>query len=492
MMKKQLLNRIAAAALLASVTASAAACGSTPAETQESEACTENAAVTTEEVSAAPAFVYDYPEEYAGSTFRILNAEDIYSMHAQIDREGENGEALNDILYNRCRAFEEKTGVTLEETGKNVDADLANYGRKIIKAGDDLYDIFFVPARDLNTFVQDGYLYNLPDTDGLRLDEAWWLKAYNDGITVNNNLYAAASYAQLMIIDSIWCLYFNENIMSNLDLELPYQLVRDGKWTLDRFGEYLKSAASLNGDNAFSKDATGNCFYGCAYPNCYGFLTGTNENIIQNRGGSLELTAGTERFYNVVSAIAKLVTTTDGRFYMTFSGAVDDDPASYVGVFENQRSLFLTAEISKTNRLRDKDFSFGICPYPKYDENQDAYYVSSFYGTPCLSIPVTVSDPVRSAKLSDALAYLSYDMVMPVFRETTLEQKNLRNEDSVEMLNIIMQSVVPDLTWVFANATNAFKEALNKEVVNNNDEVASVLEKYRSKMEDAIAAYNLD
>ncbi|MCQ2431919.1 MAG: extracellular solute-binding protein [Clostridia bacterium] len=491
-MKRNIRNCITAA-LFTALISTVCACGTPPAETQKPEAGTDNSPVTVSETeSAVPEYVYEYTAEYSGGVFRILNAEDIYSMHAQIDREGENGEALNDILYNRCRAFEDKTGVTLEETGKNVDADLANYGRKIVKSGDDLYDIFFVPARDLNTFVKDGYLYNLPDIEGFRFDEPWWLKTYNDGITVNGNLYVAASYTQLMIIDSIWCMYFNENIMSNLDLELPYDLVRGGKWTLDRLGEYLKAAASLNGDNSFSNDATGNCFYGCAYPNIYGFLTGTNENIIRNNNGSLELTAGTERFYNVVSSLARLVTTTDGRFYMTYSGAVDDNPASYIGVFENQRSLFLTAEISKTNRLRDKDFSFGICPYPKYDENQDAYYVSSFYGTPCLSIPVTVSDPVRSAKLSDALSYLSYDMVMPVFRETTLEQKNLRNEDSVEMLNIIMQSVVPDLTWTFANATNKFKESLNAEVTKNNDEVASLLESHRAKIQDAIDNYNLD
>ena len=495
MMKKQLLNRIAAAALLASLTASVCACGSASAELPKTDTDADSAAIPQAETETAEqGFVYDYPQDYSGGLFRVLNAGDVYSMHAQLDREAETGEALNDIMYSRCRTFEEMTGVTLEETGKHVDSELAAFARKTVQSGDDAYDIIFVPVRDLNTFVTDGYLYNLVEVGGLQLDQPWWIQAYNDEMILHDELYSAASYAQLMIIDSIWCLYFNETVMQNLDLELPYSVVREGKWTLDKLGEYLKAAASLNGDNEFAKKSTaGNCFYGCSYPDSYGFLIGVGETIIQKSNGKLELTAGTERFFNAMAALANLFTTTDGRFYMNYSGSTgDDDPTSYIGAFENQRSLFMTAEISKTNRLRDKDFSFGICPYPKYDESQEAYYVSSFYGTPCLSIPVTVADPERSAKLSDAFAYLSYDMVLPIFRETTLEQKNLRNEESVEMLSLIMESVIPNLTWVFANATNSFKEALNKQLVSSNSEVASVLEKYRSKMEEAIAAYNLD
>ncbi len=491
---KQITASLAASVLLLSALSAVSlpSCSDAGQTTPSSETQSrETTAPVTEQQEQA--FVYDYTaaQAYESAPFRILNAEDVYSMHAQIDRESTTGESLNDAMYTRCRTFEEKTGAKLEETGKHVDTELAQFAKKSVMAGEDAYDIIFIPARDLYTFASENALYNLHEISELNLSSPWWISSYNDDITISDNLFVAASYAQLMIIDSIWCLYFNETIMKNLDLELPYSMVRDGTWTLDRLDEYLKASASLNGDSSFSAKGEGNCIYGIATGGqCFPLFYGCGERIIQNQDGVLTLDAGNERFFQVADALASMMSTSDGHFFHTVPGAVDGEPGSYISVFENQRSLFLMAEISKTNRMRDKDYSFGIVPYPKFDAEQDAYYVTPFYGTPCMSIPVTVQDPKRSAVLADALAYLSYDVVLPVFRETTLEQKNLRNEDSVEMLNIIMDSVVPDLTNVFADACNTFKEALNTQIKKQNGAIASTFEKHQKRMQKAIDAYN--
>lgn len=124
--------------------------------------------------------------------------------------------------------------------------------------------MIFVPARNLNTLSSEGYLNNLLDLGGLKLDREWWLSSYNDPSVVNGKLWSAASYAQLMIIDSVWSVYYNETIGEKLGLDLPYQLVRDGKWTLDAIGTYMKSAASLNGDDSFTWNTDGHCVYGIA------------------------------------------------------------------------------------------------------------------------------------------------------------------------------------------------------------------------------------
>ena len=131
--------------------------------------------------------------------------------------------------------------------------------------------------------------------------------------------------------------------------------------------------------------------------------------------------------------------------------------------------------------MRDKDYSFGLLPLPKYDENQENYIGKPFYGTPCLSIPVTVSDPGKVAEISDALAYLSYKDVWGVFRKVTLEQKNLRNEDSIEMLDILINSIVPDLPTIY-NVGSDLEVAVKNVMMDGSDSVASVVASY----EDAI------
>ncbi len=48
------------------------------------------------------------------------------------------------------------------------------------------------------------------------------------------------------------------------------------------------------------------------------------------------------------------------------------------------------------------------------------------------------------------MAYEGNKTVVPAFRNYTVEQKGLRNSDSIEMLDIITKNVIPVYTSVFA------------------------------------------
>ena len=58
--------------------------------------------------------------------------------------------------------------------------------------------------------------------------------------------------------------FINENIMTDLGLENPYELVRSGKWTFDKFCEFMHAGASLGGDESFTLKQDGNARYGAA------------------------------------------------------------------------------------------------------------------------------------------------------------------------------------------------------------------------------------
>jgi len=50
----------------------------------------------------------------------------------------------------------------------------------------------------------------------------------------------------------------------------------------------------------------------------------------------------------------------------------------------------------------------------------------------------------------DAMAYISTNDVRPIFFDTTMAQKRMRNEDSIEMLYLIRDSLYFDLGSVYA------------------------------------------
>ncbi|MBO5219903.1 MAG: branched-chain amino acid transport system II carrier protein, partial [Clostridia bacterium] len=168
----------------------------------------------------------------------------------------------------------------------------------------------------------------------------------------------------------------------------------------------------------------------------------------------------------------------------------DDKPDSYVGIFENQRAMFGQSEVAKAGRLRDKDFEFGLLPKPKYDEAQERYYSIQSYPASGVSIPVTSTNPVKAAKLSDALNYIFKEDVYPIFRELTLEQKHLRDEESVEMLDILIESAVPNYSTIFSLDTSGFYTNLATQLRSGNSSVASVVASNENALKAAVDKVN--
>lgn len=133
-----------------------------------------------------------------------------------------------------------------------------------ILAGDAVYDAVYMPMYQVIAGLTEGYYTCLNDVSTIHLDEDWWDQILLDSTSIRNKNYFATSAAHLMGYDRLWCLFFNESMMDELGLEYPYQLVRDGEWTLDKFSEYCKAAANLNGDDSFVKDADGKAVFGCS------------------------------------------------------------------------------------------------------------------------------------------------------------------------------------------------------------------------------------
>ena len=430
---------------------------------------------------------YQFTKEYEGEEFHVLNIEDIYNMHGTIDTPEINGEMLNDTQYETCRTFEELTGVSFTES-KVVLYDLRKTVTNTIAAGDDIYDAMYVNGYDYYTLSSEGYLYNLLEYEDIQLDKEWWIKASNDANTIGGKLYAADGYTQLMTVDAITCLIFNESMATDLGLAMPFQTIKDGKWTLDVFNSYIKQAGALNGDESFAWKADGKSRYGVAVGTVTEFLYGCGESFLKSENNVLTFTADSERFYNICDRIASMVDgVAEGMVYFG-TGKSDDDSGGHVNCFESERALFAISEVCKTSRLREKNFAFSLLPYPKYDENQENYQSRKSFPASGAAIPVTASAPEFSAKMLDAMSYLFYNEVWPVFREYTLEQKQLRSDEAIEMLDIILES---SFTWLlYSFDMYSVETAINNKLAAGESEVASVIASLKPSIEEKLESIN--
>ncbi len=474
---KKGLSAILALLILAGMLASCGADASGEKDTDTSGTESSDDGTTT---AAEPG--YEFTKDYDGKTFRILNYEDVFSMHAKISPESEDGDILNDTQYKCVLTLEEKTGVTVEETNRSYDGYGADV-RTMLSAGEDAYDVIYVNMNDMYPLASEGLLTNLNDNGKISLDADWWLHENNDLCVLNGKLWSAEGYAQLMVVDSTNILLFNEDIASELMLDMPYQTVSEGKWTLDVFAEYMKAGASINlgtdtpdEQNRWNLDQPGN---GAALS---GMLVSSGESMIGIIDGKLAWTAGSERFYNVCDKLAKIMSDNKNAMYYK-------EPSGVAKRFTVDQAMFSYGEIANTQTLRSVDFSFGVIPNPKYDESQSRYYSRKSWPSCGVSIPVTAPDAEMSGALADALNYLSKEMVWPVYRGLVLEQKNLRNEESIEMLDIILNSGMPGISTIYNVGTGVI-DGIGEKLMKGDTNITSTVASKTSSVEKEIAKVN--
>lgn len=178
---------------------------------------------------------WQYPDvDYGGGEFRILNLDQLWDMFIRIDVDELNGEALNDAVYNRNRTVEDKLNCKivekcLENDAGNTITRITDLAQQSIMANENEYDVMYLPINQNTSLITQGYLLDLQAIPELQLDETWWDQDIIGTTTLDGKLYFVSGAANLMAFDSMWCLFFNENMMADHGLAVPYDLVREGK-----------------------------------------------------------------------------------------------------------------------------------------------------------------------------------------------------------------------------------------------------------------------
>lgn len=287
-----------------------------------------------------------------------------------------------------------------------------------------------------------------------------------------------------------WILYFNEDRFDALNTPYPYDDVRSGKWTLDKFYELCQSGASLNGQDSYKYDENSvTADYGIVTHNqcVQSMMFGTGETLISTKDGKPVFSGESDRVYGVFEKIAKIFGTDGVCLDRDKIGATDTDAKPFARTaFRTGHFMFMSETLGHIAGLRDFDGNFGVLPLPKYDENQESYHsMMATWGTLMTTIPASASDPERSGVILDALAFDSYKNLMEPYYETYLNQKGARNEDSAEMLKIIRETRVINVGHMFG-WTGSVTSSITSLVEKGNASVASAIAKAKPSIEKNI------
>lgn len=430
-----------------------------PGCSEAAETGTEETTASAGETSGSPETTADVialnlpDENYGGYEFKIMTKGDfdVHWKSKDIYSEEITGDALKDAVYTRNLWLFEEYGVKVTDIGAE---DPYAAGSKSVLAGADEYDMFCVHvASRTASFVSNNMLLNLYDIPNIDLSQPYYDQNSVDSLSVINKLYCVTGDMVTMDNDATWVVLFNKDIANELKFETAYngtfyELVNTMKWTHDVFYETIRAAASdLNGDGVM--DETDQWGLESEGFNAYALLVGSGiTSFTKDADDYPVVSLYSETAYEILDKAITIMR--DKTVTMYVSDWTSKFPDVWTDLmdktFSDGRSLYNFAGLNRVTLFRSMDTDFGILPVPKYTEEQDRYYCPvSLWCSNCIAIPKTATDVGRTGLVIEAMSWKSKYTLLPAYYDITLKGKASRDEESLEMLDMIFASTVFDL-----------------------------------------------
>ena len=388
------------------------------------------AGVTT--IEKAPEYRLPERKNY-NKTFTILAADGRSELY---DAE-QNGDVVNDAVWKRNTAVEDHLGLKLEFVKKDSGWQVAKEYNELITstvlANDDSFDLMTGPITTIPKLASGGLFMNIHDMN-IDVNNPWWIADMDDTAAINGKLYAIAGDFAVSLYNSINVMFVNDTLLGKFNLENPYELVRSGKWTLDKMLEMTADVTvDLDGDG---KIDIGDDMIAIVSQNnpLRSLQSSFGIDIFKKNGDDIEFKGLSDQLASSTETLKRLISTSE--LIMTY-GSYEDSAIPFM----EDRNLFFTCALRITSLLREKTGDFGIIPLPKFNEDQADYRVDVPLSTVVWCVPVSASDMEMTADFMEVFSYYSRENVIPAYYETTLKDKYSRDSDTVEMLDLIRQSL---------------------------------------------------
>ncbi len=382
--------------------------------------------------------------DFGGYEYKILapSVDSMTWITPNLNSEEMTGEALNDAVYTRNRAIEERFNMKFVETYDNWEFGI-NEMREVVNSGDNAYDLMNMLERNALSCYVEGMSFSYEDIPYIDTSKPYWSSNLSDYMSIaGENIFEYGDFS-IGAYDTTVILLFNKKMLEDFNLENPYALVKNGTWTLDKFSEMMKAVtADIDGNGVMDeKDRYGYIampkqVLPAMWISCGQLSISKNEN-----DEPVFNLANDEGFYNVISKVFSITRDTGSWYVNDIQSDID---TVLEDMFASNGGLFHDSSFRKLARLRTMDTDFGILPYPKYDESQEQYYTRQYGGNIAIA-PITSNEIDKTGIILEAMACESRKTVLPAYYEISLKTKNSRDEESGEMLDIILSNRVYDL-----------------------------------------------
>ncbi len=384
----------------------------------------------------------DSAKKFSGS-FTILCANE----GKEFWRVNDNGTELDKAVYLRNQEFSKLTGMDVIPLSMSA-SEISDYVSNAIKSDSDSskFDIVNVIPIVASKIVLADNALNFYDFEDINLENPWWDQNARQNLTINSKAYMMVGDFNTSTVSNIPCLLYNKNLCRELGVEDIESLVISQKWTMDK----LISCISKLSDNP---DDTYRRHYALASsspsPLQYCFVYGFGEKTFTYNNASKTL----EYSFTNNDINSKV-----GKVFELYRKDKVDSSTSYHS-FAMGTSLFCTAtigDIELCTQGLDKD-AWGICPLPKYNDQQESYITSVYQSHTVTVLPKNVSSRMERTGVGiEALNSLSHkDLLSAVYNDATAS-KYSSDEYTKKTLDLMLAGRTYDVGVISSLPSNAF------------------------------------
>ena len=469
--------------LLASLLTGSAciSCSKTPEETKSAETVPESApdtvAEAVDETETEDPYIYDDlpDEQFNGYNYRVLSGtffsrETAFSVYY----DELTGIPVDDQLYYTKETVQERFDVVLSHISVGSYNDVAVVTKNTVSANDNSFDILIGQDTTTVQLGAEGYCLDLRSIDEFNFEKPWWPEFTVTSLSIGDRMFAASSYLTHLGLQCTRAILINKDYAKDLQIEVPYEDVRQGKWTLDRMIELTKDASlDLNGDGKLDP-ADDRFALASGKHTTYCWQDACNIPVYERDENNLPvLRMDIEQADTFIEKLSVLL----GADRYIHEGGYGKD------IFAAGKALFTYTLLKYAyDTFRDTDMTYGFLPTPKMNEQQESY------NNPCTDAPWALPGTLNTEQqhivgtVTEALSCQNYNNVLPAYFEGALKARIADAPDDAAMLQLIADTRSIGFAYAFSMI---FKDIVNDCVLNENN-VASYFESSKTKAETAL------
>jgi len=403
--------------------------------------------------------------DFGNQVFKVLSVESKEGTYTRFDIETETDDPVDASIYKRNRIIESRFNVILEGKTETAYQDCFQKLRDESMAPTEGWDLIMLINRDAYTAISENMICTPRDLKYIDMSKPYYLRDVNDALTINGVSLFAYSDESIYTFERSACIAFNKKMIEDESMENPYDLVDNNQWTYTKMFEMVAEGTKFDSEGNTSVWGS----VGVADYAGVSFWLGCGQKMIEMNNAKTQMKFEIDKNQQIQTITTAMRTLMDNKqMKLEWNRGNNDDP--WVKPFTESRALFQNNVIGKLWLLRNVEtFDYGVVPYPKLNQQQADYY-SRVVDAWLHVVPKTCTDIDRASVILEALASGSSQYVFPAYYDKVLKYSVLRDEKSIEMLEIIRAHRVFDLadvTWHQDIRYNLDNKLFNEEPTTN-------------------------